>query len=77
MVELHILVDTGPGEMWEAIKQIQEFQEIARAQLVMGPYDIIALARLKSVKSVKRLLDEIHAVRGVTRTETCMVMSLA
>ncbi|MHA2600524.1 MAG: Lrp/AsnC ligand binding domain-containing protein [Candidatus Thorarchaeota archaeon SMTZ1-83] len=74
MVELHILVDTGPGEMWEAIKQIQNFKEITKAQLVMGPYDIIALARLKSINGVKRLLDEIHAVRGVTHTETCMVM---
>ena len=39
---------------------------------VTGPYDIITYVELPSTEGLQGLIEQIHKVTGVIRTETCI-----
>jgi DNA-binding Lrp family transcriptional regulator len=51
---------------------------LANLDAVTGPYDFIAVVEGPTLDAIGRLVtDEIGAVNGVTRTTTCVAISLA
>ena len=51
---------------------------LAHLDAVTGPYDFIAVVQGPTLDAVGRLVtDEIGAIDGVTRTTTCVAVSLA
>ena len=44
------------------------------AQVVTGPYDVIARVDAASMEALGTVIDRIQAVAGVTRTLTCPVI---
>lgn len=72
MVSVVILIRAEAGAIWEACQSITEIEGIERADVVTGPYDMIAYAELPSVEDLRKLMQTLHTVEGISRTETCV-----
>ena len=72
MVTVIVLVQVKPGTAAEVCSVAEKIEEVQKAYMVTGPYDVIAIAELPSRAGFRRLVDKFHEADGVTRTETCM-----
>ncbi|MFX0054330.1 MAG: Lrp/AsnC family transcriptional regulator [Promethearchaeota archaeon] len=72
MVAVIVLIQVRPGKAAEVCAVAEEIEEVQKAYMVTGPYDVIAIAELPERSGFRRLVDKFHESDGVTRTETCM-----
>lgn len=73
-VVVYVLIRVQAGKVWDVAQAIGKLQKVRRASVVTGPYDVIAYAELPSTEDLRRLMEGIHGVEGVTRTETCIAI---
>jgi len=79
-MKAYVLIETAPGKTKSVRKELASVSKAALATLdaVTGPYDFIAVVEGPTLDAIGRLVtDEIGAVNGVTRTTTCVAISLA
>lgn len=74
MVSVVMLIRAKVGMVWEACESIKKIEGVTKADVVTGPYDIIAYAELPSAEDLRRLTSTIHNIEGVNRTETCIAI---
>jgi DNA-binding Lrp family transcriptional regulator len=72
MVTVIILIQVKPGASADVCAAAEKIEQVQKAYIVTGPYDVIAIAELPTRAGFRRLVDDIHEAPGVTRTETCM-----
>ena len=71
-----VLIETAVGKPKEVVAEIRQLEGVKSADLVTGPYDVIATIEGKSLNEVGELVTEkIHPIAGITRTVTCLVIS--
>lgn len=74
MVEAFVLVQsTWPSDVTSA-RRSGARPGVQIAQVVTGPYDVIARVDAASMEALGTVIDRIQAVAGVTRTLTCPVI---
>lgn len=73
-VVVYVLIRVQAGKVWEVAQAIGKLSKVHRSNVVTGPYDVIAYAELPSTEDLRRLMEGIHSVEGVTRTETCIAI---
>jgi len=77
----YVLIETAPGKA-KAVKQALGRvrgggSSLLQADAVTGPYDFIAVVEGPTLDALGRLVtDAIGAVDGVTRTTTCVAVSI-
>lgn len=72
----YILIETAVGRNREIIDALKKVPGIISAELVTGPFDLIAVAEAETLVGVGDIVTHrIHPIPGVTRTVTCLVMS--
>ena len=77
MVEAIVLIQAKVGESSAVAGAVIEVEGVSSAEVVSGPYDVIARAEGESIDALGQLVvSRIQAVEGVTRTLTCPVLSL-
>ena len=70
-----ILIETSVGNSRRVLELIQGLPEIQRADVVTGPYDIIAIISAADMSTVADLVTgKIHGAGGVVRTTTCVAV---
>ncbi len=75
MVTAFVLVQAHVGTGPRVGEEVAAIEGVMRADVVTGPYDVIALAEAENINELGRLvLQRIQAVDGVTRTMTCPVI---
>ena len=75
MVEAIVLIQVAVGESSPVAGGITKLDGVRSADVVTGPYDVIARVAAKSVDELGQLvISRIQAVPGVTRTLTCPVV---
>lgn len=67
----YILIQTEPGTVAEAARQIAEITGVISADTTSGYYDIIATARTEGVDELGMVAAAIEGVPGVTRRLVC------
>jgi DNA-binding Lrp family transcriptional regulator len=81
-MKAYVLIETAPGKT----KSVQHaLGRLARGPATMvhldaitGPYDFIAVVEGGSLDEIGRLVtDEMGTISGVTRTTTCVAVSIA
>jgi DNA-binding Lrp family transcriptional regulator len=72
MTCVYVLIQVKAGKVWEVREDLEQIPGISEANVVTGPYDIIAYGEPSTNDETLRLLDSIHEVKSVTRSETCM-----
>jgi len=75
-VESIILIQTEIGRTGTVIGALSAMGEILAAEVVTGPYDVVARARTASEDIlVHQLETAIRSIPGVTRTVACLLAS--
>jgi DNA-binding Lrp family transcriptional regulator len=76
-----VLIETAPGKTKSVKKELSRIAGhgggLAHLDAVTGPYDFIAQIDAPNLDAIGRLVtDEIGVIDGVTRTTTCVAVSL-
>ena len=73
---VYVLIETAVGRTKEVLTAVRQLKGVKSAELVTGPYDIIAIAETESLDDVGDLItSKIHTVTGISRTVTCLAVS--
>jgi DNA-binding Lrp family transcriptional regulator len=77
MVRAFVLIQAGVGMASRVGPAVSAIQGVRSADVVTGPYDVIARVEASNIDSLGRLVvSKIQAVEGITRTLTCPVVRL-
>jgi DNA-binding Lrp family transcriptional regulator len=72
----YILIQTAVGRQGDVSSEIARIDGVVEADPVTGPYDIVVLAEAGSLDELgRKVLSQIEAIDGITRTLTCPVVS--
>ncbi len=71
-------VTTAVGRTKEVFDGLKKIEGVKSVDVVMGPYDIIAVVEEDSIESIGKLITgHFHKVEGVERTTTCQAIRVA
>lgn len=77
MVKAIVLIQAKVGASSAVASAVIDVEGVTSADVVSGPYDVIARAEADSIDELGRLvISRIQTVDGVTRTLTCPVLTL-
>jgi DNA-binding Lrp family transcriptional regulator len=75
MQRAYVLIETVGGKSKEVVDALRRVSGIAVADVVTGPYDVIAVAQGSDANSVGRLvLNEVRGIPGISKTMTCLAV---
>ena len=68
-----ILIETQVGQVQQATEALRSLEGIKSADIVAGPFDIIALVEAPDMTAMAELVTgRVQAINGVMRTITCV-----
>lgn len=71
----YVLIEAESGKIGEVLTALRAIDGLIAVDAVTGPYDIVATVQTPDPRQIGRLvMNDIHAVSGVKRTITCMVI---
>jgi len=78
----YVLIETAPGKTKAVKKALSKLEggaaTVVHLDAVTGPFDFIAVVEGPTLDALGRLVtDEIGIVDGVTRTTTCLAISIS
>jgi DNA-binding Lrp family transcriptional regulator len=81
-MKAYVLIETAAGKAKSVKKELAAVKgggsALATLDAVTGPYDFIAVVEGGNLDAIGRLVtEEIGAIDGVTRTTTCVAVSIA
>lgn len=75
MQRAYVLIETVGGRSKEVVDALRLVTGIAAADVVTGPYDVIAVAEGIDANAVGRLvLNEVRGLQGISKTMTCLAV---
>ena len=79
-MKAYVLIETAAGKtknVKKALAKMRSASHVENLDAVTGPYDFIAVIEGPTLDAIGRLVtDEIGSINGVTRTTTCVAVSL-
>lgn len=70
-----LLIETAMGKNKEVAAALEQLKGIKSADIVNGPYDIIAVIEGESLSDIGSLVTgKIHSIAGISRTVTCLAI---
>jgi DNA-binding Lrp family transcriptional regulator len=70
----YLLIEAAPGTARDVVSNLQKVKGVKSANIVSGPYDIIAVVERKSLNDVKRLVSvDVIGIPGNNRTVSCVM----
>jgi DNA-binding Lrp family transcriptional regulator len=73
----YILIQNEVGASREVARDVSQIKGVTSADVVTGPYDVIAVAEAGNIDELGRLVvGKVQPIAGVTRTLTCPVIRL-
>lgn len=73
MIKAYILLITYVGNLKAVLEELRKLNHIESISVVAGDYDIIVKARVDALEDLMTLTDNIHAIKGVKRTNTQVI----
>ena len=71
----YILIQTAVGRQGDVSAEIARIDGVTEADPVTGPYDVVVMAEARSLDELgRKILSQIEAIDGITRTLTCPVV---
>ncbi len=71
----YVLIEAESGKISEVLTALRAIDGLIAVDAVTGPYDIVATVQTPDPRQIGRLvMNDIHAISGVKRTITCMVI---
>jgi len=70
-----ITISVEPRRQVEVARLLSRLPQFETLHTVSGKFDLVGLAKTASAEDMDRLMDEIGAIPGITRTETAVILS--
>jgi len=70
----YVLIQVKAGFTLTIAEKIRKLDQIKMAHAVTGPVDIIAIVEMDDLNQLGDVIESIHRVEGVVRTQTCVVI---
>ena len=67
-----VLIKVKGGMAESVLEDIRKIEVVTKANMVTGSYDIIVYAKLPFRADFRRLINELHDIEGLIKTETCI-----
>ena len=75
MSRVYLRINTAVGKEKEVRDALRRIRGVKSADMVTGRYDVIAIVEEETYESTfKTVLDRVRGIRGVTKTETDLVI---
>ncbi len=75
LAKAFVLLETEVGKTKEVVSILNKIEGLKSIDTVTGPYDIIAVLEAEDLNKIGDLItDKIHAIEGIARTVTCLVV---
>jgi DNA-binding Lrp family transcriptional regulator len=75
MSKVYLRINTSVGREKEVRDSLRRIHGVKAADMVTGRYDVIAIVEEESYESTfKTVQDKIRGIKGITRTETDLVI---
>ncbi len=75
MQRAYVLIETVGGKSKEVADALRKVSGIAAADVVTGPYDVIAVAQGNDANTIGRLvLTDVRGIPGISKTMTCLAV---
>ena len=68
----YVLIQVRAGFTIEVAKKVRKLGKVKMAHAVTGPVDVIAYVEIGSLDELGEIINAIHRVEGVERTQTCV-----
>ena len=70
-----VLIETAVGKAKKVAASLGQIKGIKSVDMVTGPYDIIATIEAETLSNIGDVVTgKIHAIDGISRTVTCLVV---
>jgi len=73
-VQAYILISTEPGKPWEVAESALQINGVKTAHAVTGPFDVVVSVESSNIDDLGELLEKIHSIDGVLKTQTAISM---
>ena len=73
-VSAYILITTLPGKYGPVVKDVLKLSGVKQAHAVTGICDAVAYVEVPDLKTLRSLLDKLHAIHGIRTTRTGVVI---
>lgn len=72
----YVLIETAVGKTREVVAHLKQLPGVRSADVVTGPYDIIAIVEGTDLGSIGDMVTgQVHVINGITRSVTCLAVS--
>ncbi|MDO8636601.1 MAG: Lrp/AsnC ligand binding domain-containing protein [Dehalococcoidia bacterium] len=72
-----VLIESSVGKTKDVLSAVQKLPGVKSVDGVTGPYDIIVVLEGKDLTTIGEIVtSKIHPIPGVTRTVTCLAISV-
>lgn len=73
-MQAYILISTEPAKPWKVAESALQIEGVKTALAVTGPFDVIAFVEFINIDDLGELLEKIHSINGVLKTQTAISM---
>ena len=73
-VQAYILISTEPAKPWKVAELALQIDGVKTALAVTGPFDVVAFVEFTNIDALGLLLEKIHSISGVLKTQTAIAM---
>lgn len=74
-IQALVEIKVEPSRLAGVLSELKALTSIETLHTVSGKYDLVALVRADNANKIDEQLDKIGGVRGVTRTESAIILS--
>lgn len=75
LIHAFVMLTVEPKQASAVTAALRRLSGVRRLQSVSGPFDMIATVEAANVSEMDGLIDEIGALKGVERTNSCLVLA--
>jgi DNA-binding Lrp family transcriptional regulator len=73
-LEAFVLVNTQGGILWQVLEAVLKVEGVKTAYGVTGQFDAVVLVQFSDLDRLRKMIEKIHHVKGVLRTQTLMTI---
>lgn len=73
-MEAYIIVNSEPSKVWTIVECLKNIEGVKQSHAVAGRYDAIAYAEFEKVEDLGRIIIDIQCIKGITQTQTLLVI---
>ena len=73
-MQAYILISTDAGKPWKVAESALQIDGVKTAHAVTGPFDVVAYVECANMDELGTLLEKIHSINGVLKTQTAISM---